>query len=437
MKNKNKLSISAQILIGMSTGLAFGLLARAAGWTDFQFFQTYITDGLLHVVGQIFIRSLQMLVVPLVFISLVCGTSQLSEPSKLGRLGGKTLGLYLMTTAIAVTVAMFMAVLLEPGSTVVFSSSSFAPKAAPPISDTFIDLVPKNPISAMADGNMLQIIVFALLFGIAMALTGKKSAPVQQLFQGLNEVVMKLVTLLMHVAPYGVFALLAGLTIRTGTEAFGNLANYFLLVLGLLLVHGLLVYPVLLKLFTGLNPWPFLLKMRPVHLFAISTASSNATLPVTLEVVTKRIGVKSTTASFTLPLGATINMDGTAIMQGVATVFIAQIYGADLSTAQYLTVIVTATLASIGAAGVPGVGLITLAMVLQQVNLPTEGIGIILGIDRILDMVRTAVNVTGDAVVTVIVGRSEGELDEATYHDPNAGEDFEEVEFEKTTGPEV
>ncbi|RMH38917.1 MAG: dicarboxylate/amino acid:cation symporter, partial [Gammaproteobacteria bacterium] len=340
-------------------------------------------------------------------------------------MGGKTVLLYLMTTAIAVSVALTAAVWLEPGSPGQFEATTFAPKEAPPLTSTFINLVPKNPIEAMASGNMLQVIVFALLFGIAIAMTGERAKPVSQLFVAVNEVIMRLVTILMHLAPIGVFALIGKLTINTGLDAFANLGRYFALVLILLLVHGILIYGTMVRMLGGVSPWMFFKKMRPVHLFALSTASSSATLPVTMEVATRRLGIKSTTASFTLPLGATINMDGTAIMQGVATVFIAQIYGADLHMSQYLMIILTATLASVGAAGVPGVGLITLAMVLQQVNLPTEGIGIILGIDRILDMVRTAVNVTGDAAVTLLVARSEGDFDEQVFSDPDAGHQFE------------
>jgi len=218
-----------------------------------------------------------------------------------------------------------------------------------------------------------------------------------------------------------VFAVMLRLAVTLGADAFSSLLQYFMLVLAVLLLHGLVTYPLLLRLLAGLNPWPFLRKMRAAQLFAFGTASSNATIPVTMDSVENRLGVANTTAAFTIPLGATVNMDGTAIMQGVATVFIAQVYGIDLGAAQLLTVILMAVLASIGTAGVPGVGLITLAMVLQQVGLPVEGIGLIIGVDRLLDMTRTAVNITGDAAVTVIVGRSEGDLDEAVYQSADAG----------------
>jgi Na+/H+-dicarboxylate symporter len=290
-------------------------------------------------------------------------------------------------------------------------------------------MFPSNPINSMAEGNMLQIIVFAVLFGIAMAMTGDAGKRVGRFFEDINTIIMKLVTIIMNLAPYGVFVLMAKLFATVGTDMLGSLAKYFFLVFFVLIGHALITYPTLLKLFTGLNPLILLRKMRDAALFAFSTSSSSATLPVTLETARYKLGVKPTVSSFTIPLGATINMDGTAIMQGVATVFIAQVYGVDLSTTDLVMVVLTATLASIGTAGVPGVGLIMLAMVLQQVNLPVEGIALIIGIDRLLDMTRTVVNITGDCTVACIVANSEKELDRDVYHDLNAGAKKEEVDF--------
>jgi Na+/H+-dicarboxylate symporter len=267
----------------------------------------------------------------------------------------------------------------------------------------------------MADGEMLQIIVFAGLFGVALTMSGEPGRRLSALFSDLNEVVLRLVMLLMGLAPYGVFFLIAKVFAAEGLGAIAPLAKYFVLVLGVLALHAFLVYPLLLRFGAGLGPRPFLRKMRDPLALAFSTASSGATLPVTLETVEHRLGVSNAIASFTLPLGATLNMDGTAIMQGVATGFIAQAYGVALGGGDFLTVVLTATLASIGTAAVPGVGLVMLAMVLRQVNLPVEGIGLVIGVDRLLDMMRTAVNVTGDAAVTCVVARSEGELDEAVY----------------------
>jgi len=419
-ENSKKLSLTSRIVIGMLAGIAVGVLLKVL-FPDSTIVEGYLTKGLFHVVGQIFIASLQMLVVPLVFVSLVVGTCSLSDPSKLGRLGGKAVGLYLITTAIAITFAIAMGVLVQPGTGIeLATNATYEPTQAPSLAQVIIDLFPTNPFTAFANGNMLQIIVFALLFGIAMALIGDAGTRVKTLFDDFNEVIMKLVIILMNIAPYGVFALMAKLFSETSFDTIFSLGKYFLLVLFVLIVHALVTYPILLKGLSGMNPVIFLRKMREVQIFGFSTASSNATMPVTLETVTKRLGVHNSVGSFTVPLGATINMDGTAIMQGVATVFIAQVYLVDLTIADYLMVVLTATLASVGTAGVPGVGMIMLAMVLGQVGLPVEGIGLIIGVDRLLDMTRTAVNVTGDAMVSVIVAKSEGNLDEDIFNDAKA-----------------
>ncbi|MCS6191240.1 MULTISPECIES: dicarboxylate/amino acid:cation symporter [Shewanella] len=418
---KNKLGLTSKILIGMGTGIVLGLILRNA-FPESDIVKDYITEGFLHVIGTIFISSLKMLVVPLVFISLVCGTCSLSEPSKLGRLGGKTLAFYLFTTAIALVVAIVSAVLIHPGNASLASEKmEYIAKEAPSLSSVIINIVPTNPMQALSEGNMLQIIIFAVIFGFAIAHIGERGKRVAALFEDLNEVIMRVVTLIMQLAPYGVFALMAKLALTLGLETFGSVVKYFFVVLGVLLVHAFIVYPTLLKLFSGLNPFIFIRKMRDVQLFAFSTASSNATLPITIEASEHRLGVDNKIAAFTLPLGATINMDGTAIMQGVATVFIAQVFGIELSLTDYAAVVVTATLASIGTAGVPGVGLIMLAMVLNQVGLPVEGIALIIGVDRLLDMVRTAVNVTGDCVATVIIAKSEGEFNEQVFNNTQAG----------------
>ncbi|GAA0781640.1 MULTISPECIES: dicarboxylate/amino acid:cation symporter [Pseudomonadati] len=421
MSNKKQLGLTSKILIGMASGVLLGLLLRNL-LPDSLFVKDYITEGFLHVIGAIFISSLKMLVVPLVFISLVCGTCSLSDPSKLGRLGGKTISFYLFTTAIALTISIVAAILIHPGNaSLVSSTMEFTAKEAPSLSEVIINIVPDNPIQAMTQGNMLQIILFAVIFGFAISHIGERGERVALFFNDLNEIIMRVVTLVMQLAPYGVFALMAKLSLTLGMETFGSVVKYFLLVVAVLLIQALIVYPLLLKLFSGLNPLMFLRKMRDVQLFAFSTASSNATLPVTIEASEHRMGVDNKIASFTLPLGATINMDGTAIMQGVATVFIAQVFGIELSLTDYAMVVVTATLASIGTAGVPGVGLIMLAMVLNQVGLPVEGIALIIGVDRLLDMLRTAVNVTGDTVATVIIAKSEGAFNEDVFNDSQAG----------------
>jgi Na+/H+-dicarboxylate symporter len=378
--------------------------------------QRVLTQGVLHVAGELFLRGLSLLVVPLVLVSLVCGTASLDNVRRLGRMGAKTLVLYLLTTALAVALALVLAVLVRPGAGFdLAAAAGYTAREAPPLMDTLIGMVPSNPVAALAEGNMLQIIVFAVLLGIALALSGDAGRRVLRVFEDLNTVVMRLVWMVMAAAPFGVFALIARTFAAQGMDAVPRLLLYFLVVLAALVTHTLVVYPLLLRLVGRLRPLPFFRKMWQTQVFAFSTASSNATLPVTLDAVENRLGVKPAVAAFTVPLGATINMDGTAIMQGVATAFVAQAYGVALSPAAYAMIVVTATLASIGTAGVPGVGLVMLAMVFGQVGLPVEGIGLILGVDRLLDMLRTAVNVTGDAVVSCVVAHSEGELDRATY----------------------
>ncbi len=404
-----RLSLTFKIVVGMTAGLAVGLLLNWVGVSGRV--DAVLVNGLFHVGGSIFLASLKLLVVPLVFVSLVCGTAALDDVARLGRVGVKTLGLYLITTAIAVSLALIAASIVRPGAGFELTSdASFEAQQAPSLAQVLIDLFPTNPVQAMADGNMLQIIIFAGLFGIALTLSGEPGKRLVKFFDDLNSVIMRLVMLLMGVAPYGVFCLIAKVFALQGFAAMLPLLRYFFLVLAVLVLHALVTYSSILKTLAGINPITFFRKMRDPIALAFSTASSNATLPVTLETVEHKLGVKNSIASFTIPLGATINMDGTAIMQGVATGFIAQAYGIDLMPIDYLMVVVTATLASIGTAGVPGVGLIMLAMVLRQVNLPVEGIALVLGVDRLLDMVRTAVNITGDASVSCIVAASEGEL---------------------------
>jgi Na+/H+-dicarboxylate symporter len=423
-----QLTLSAQIFSGLIGGVLFGfilVLAAQQGAGIEEFINHYVVSG-FDIVKRLFISALKMVVVPLVLVSLICGTCSLSDPKKLGALGGKSIALYLLTTAIAISLALFFATLVNPGEGIVLEQSHHTIPQAPSLTEVISGLVPSNPFAAMSEGNMLQVIIFAILFGIAISRTGESGKKIAEFFTSLNDVILKLVTIVMYIAPYGVFCIMAVVIYTTGWESIEKLLRYFVLVAVTLLIHVLITYPTLLSLFAQLNPLILLKKMRPALLFAFSTSSSAATLPVTMEVARKRLGVGKSTASFTLPLGATINMDGTAIMQGVATVFIAQLYGVDLTMTQYLTVILMATLASIGTAGVPSVGLVMLTMVLNQVNLPSEAIGMLLGIDRLLDMMRTAVNITGDATVACIVAKSEGDLDIETYNNPYAGLRFEQ-----------
>lgn len=406
------------MVMGAILGLILNLTKlNAVGWVD-----TYLINGLFYVIGQLFILSLKMLVVPLVFVSLFCGTTALRDPAMLGSIGGRTLGFYLLTTAIALGIGMTVAMLIGVGVGADISTNpGYVAKEGKTFTEVLLTLI-DNPIKAMAEGNLLAVIVFAILFGLSATMAGKAGQQVIDFFKSLNEVIMKLVMLIMHFAPYAVFAILAKVLAELGMDAISALAGYFFTVLGLLVFHALVVYPILLKLLSGLNPLTFLKKMEGAVTFAFGTSSSNATIPVTLRTVTERMGVEKSVASFTIPFGATINMDGTAIMQGVATIFIANAYGVDLTSAQLVMVVLMATLASIGSAGVPSAGLVMLQGVLLQAGLPIEGIGMILGIDRLLDMTRTAVNITGDSAVTCIVAKSQNQLDEAVFNDPDAGD---------------
>jgi Na+/H+-dicarboxylate symporter len=413
------LAMVAAILLG---GLAQQLLAMPNLYEPLRYIlDDVLLSGVVALAGKIFVASLKLLVVPLVFVSLVCGVCHLRDQSTLGWLSLKTILLYLVTTAIAITIALTMATLIGPGQGIdLVTETRFSAPAAIPLLDVLVNIFPTNPFKAMVEGNMLQVIVFALLIGLALGRSGVAGERIGHQFNDWNEVLMTLISLLMKFAPYGVFSVLFVLFAKQGLGTISDLAVYMLTVIAVLLIHGLIVYPLILRVFTGLSPFIFLAKMSHVQLFAFSTASSNATLPITMKAVEEDLGVQKRVASFALPMGATINMDGTAIMQGVATVFISQAFGLELTMGNFVMVIVTATLASIGTAGVPGVGLVTLALVLQQVGLPVEGIALIIGVDRLLDMIRTAVNVTGDAMVSVVVAHSEGALDEACYYDRQA-----------------
>ncbi len=418
-----KMTMTTKILIWMAAGLVVGSLINAF-MREVEFVQTYLVSGLFHVTGAIFISMLKMLVVPLVTFSLICGVCGLGDINKLGRVGLKSFLLFLLTTALAISLAISVASIIGPGQGFELdeqSQPSFTAPEAPPLTQVLIDLVPKNPVAAYADGNMLQIIFFTILFGICILMVGDRGKPVIDLAERLNDIMMQVVTIVMLVAPYGVFALMAKTFALQGFGLIVPMISYFGAVVIVLVLHMTGTLMILLRTLGRVNVFTFLKKMRAAQVFAFSTSSSNATIPVTLRSVEKRLGVDNSTASFVVPFGATINMDGTAIMQGVATVFIANVYGIELGLTGYLTVVLMAVLASIGTAGVPGVGLIMLAMVLNQVGLPVEGIALIMGVDRLLDMMRTAVNVTGDAAVTTIVARSEKSIDMDTYNNPEAG----------------
>ena len=419
-KDRKKLGLTTRIFIALIAGAVVGMvlhyLVPASSVKD-----DIIVNGIMQVVGQGFIRLMKMLVVPLVFCSLVCGSMAIGDTKKLGTVGVRTLLFYLATTAIAITIALSVGNLINPGvgldmSAVQSNATEVTVAESTTLVDTLLNIIPDNPIGSLANGNMLQIIVFALIVGIILAKLGERSETVANFFTQFNDIMMEMTMMVMSLAPIGVFCLIGKTFAGIGFSAFVPLAKYMVGVLAALVIQCVVVYMALLKIFTGLNPIKFLKNFFPVMAFAFSTATSNATIPMSIDTLAKKMGVSKRISSFTIPLGATINMDGTAIMQGVAVVFAAQAFGIQLDFMDYITVIGTATLASIGTAGVPGVGLITLTMVFNSVGLPVEAIGLIMGIDRILDMSRTAVNITGDAVCTTIVAHQNKALDKSVFN---------------------
>lgn len=411
------MNLTYRILIGMGAGLVIGSAFQMSPLDPQGWFYVLFVEQTFYIGGKIFIALLQLMVVPLVFVCIVCGAANLSDGTSIGRLGGKTIGLYLFTTCVAVSMALILAVTIDPGAGAsIATTSEYVPPAATPIRDVIIGMVPTNPVAAMATQNMLQIIVFALLLGFVLARSGQAGAKVRGFFEDLNEIMMNLITLLIQAAPIGVFCLMANLFAEVGFAQIRELAQYFLTVVLGLSIHLAVTYALLVYLLVRVNPLQFLRRMREPLLVAFTTSSSAATMPVTLRTVKEKLGAHNDVASFSIPLGATINMDGTAIMQGVATVFIAGFYGIDLSASSYLMVVLTATLASIGTAAVPSAGIIMLTMVLGQVGLPVEGIALILGVDRLLDMMRTAINVCGDGMVAAAVARSEGKFDMSIFN---------------------
>ncbi len=418
MEKKKKMSLSTQIFIALLTGAILGVVVHYF-MPDGYLKDTVIINGILYVVGQGFIRLMQMLVVPLVFCSLVCGSMAIGDTKTLGKVGVKTVVFYFFTTAVAVTVALSIASLINPGRGIQLENvdaGTVASTEATSMVETILNIIPKNPIGSMASGDMLPIIVFALFVGIMLAKLGSSASTVSNFFSQFNDIMMEMTMSVMKIAPIGVFCLIAKTFAGIGFDAFLPMLKYMGSVTLALAVQCFVVYQVLLFIFTRLNPIKFIKKFFPVMTFAFTTATSNATIPLSIDTLEKKIGVSKRISSFTIPLGATVNMDGTSIMQGVAVIFIAQVYGINLSAGDLVTVVITATLASIGTAGVPSVGLVTLSMVLSSVGLPTEGIALIMGIDRILDMMRTAVNITGDAVCTTVVSYQEKSLDKEVFN---------------------
>lgn len=418
-------NLTQRILWALVLGGLAGVLLQSF---QHAWIKDWLVDGVLLVIGKWFVALLMLMVVPLVFVSLVKGVAQLGASQQLGRLSSLTLMMYMLTTVIAIVTGLALANWLQPGAGLSLVATDVAASSPPNFVELLIAIVPSNPIAAMSQGNMLQVIVFAVLFGLALSAISQQAVttPLLTVFDALEAVLIRMVGLVMWLAPVGVFALMARSMASQGLDLLAPLLVYFVTVVLALLVHASLTYAALFRLFTGLSPWHLVRRLKEVLTVSFSTSSSAATLPVTLA-TTDRLGVSRQVSSFSIPLGATINMDGTAIMQGVATVFVANAYGLSLSMEDYVLVILTATLASIGTAAVPGAGLIMLTMVFMQVGLPVEGIALILGVDRLLDMMRTSVNVTGDIVVSTLVAKQLEMLDEqmftesAQHHDVELG----------------
>lgn len=421
-KGKKKLGLTTVIFIALIAGAVTGTIINNF-FMHIDVVNKVIVEGIFYVIGQGFISLMKMLVVPLVFCSIVCGAASIGDTKTLGKVGVRTIIFYICTTMLAVAVALSVASLINPGLGLDMSAvenvkttiDSSATNTDLSLVDTILNIIPTNPIASLANGEMLQIIVFALIVGIILAKLKDKAQLVSNFFQQGNDIMMEMTMMIMKIAPIGVFCLVGRTFSELGFSAMVPMFKYMITVVLALAIQCYGVYMIMLRVFAGLNPFKFTKKFFPVQAFAFSTATSNATIPLNIDTLEEKVGVSRKISGFTIPLGATINMDGTSIMQGVAVVFVAQAFGIHLDPADYLTVIATATLASIGTAGVPSVGLVTLAMVFDSVGLPVSGIGLIMGIDRILDMLRTAVNITGDAVCTTIVAKQNKELDKEVF----------------------
>lgn len=411
MKN---LKLIHKVFIGLISGIIVGALLYPM--KENPIVSKYIVSGLFEFLGQGFLRLVKMIIVPLVFASLVTGTSAMNDVKKLGRIGIKTLAFFMGTTAIGIIAAIVGANILKPGAGIVLENvqqTQFVAKEADSFVKVLLNIIPTNPIEALVKGEMLQVIFFAVMTGFVITILGEKAKRLQGIFEEVNSLMLKMVSLIMELAPFGIFGLIGKTFITLGWAAMKPLASFIIVTYILLLFHGLVVYQILLRVYAKESPVAFLKKILAPMTLAFSTSSSAACIPLSLKTLKEEFNVEEKISSFTIPLGATINMDGTAIMQGVATVFIAQLYNIHLTTNDYFMVVLTAVLASIGTAGVPGVGTIMLSMVLSQVGLPLEGIGMILAVDRIVDMGRTTVNITGDLVCSVIIDRIEKRAESA------------------------
>lgn len=402
-----KLQLTTKIFIGLALGVLLGIILQP----NPDFANNYIKPF-----GTLFLNLIKLVIVPLVFASLIVGTCSMDDVRKLGRIGGKTMLYYLLTTAFAVTIGLILANITNVGGGFSIPVDADVPiPEAPNVVDTLLNIIPANPLKALVDGNMLQVISFALILGAGIIGVGEKGKNLQSFFDSFAEVMYKIIAVVMEFAPIGVFALITPVVAQNGPAVLLPLLKLIIVVYAGCALHAILTYSSTVYLFARVTPLQFFKGIAPAMIFAYTTASSSATLPINMKRTEENLGVPKSICSFTLPLGATVNMDGTAIYQGICAFFIAQVYGLELSIGAQLTIILTATLASIGTAGVPGAGMIMLGMVLQSVGLPIEGIALIAGVDRILDMMRTMINITGDSACSVIVAATEGELNRSVY----------------------
>lgn len=415
-KKKKKMSLGAKsivgVILGVIAGLLLVLLVPAGTFRD-----QFLVKGVFHIIGDGYLSLIKMTIVPFVFASLVMGISSASDVRQVGRVGSKILAMYFCTTVLASAVGILGGLILKPGVGFNLGTIKLEPvkKTAVSFSDTLLGMIPSNIVDSMAKGNMIHVVIFATIFGIAISMVGKKSEPVKNFIDGLNHVMLKIVNMVMELTPIGVFCLMSRTVVNLGYKVIFALGKYAAIEILLFFVFGATVYMIILKVFAGVNPKNFLKKFAKMAIVPFSTSSSNATIPYSIKFL-RSLGVSNSVASFTIPLGATVNMDGSAIMQGLTAVFVAQIYGIHMTLTMMITIVITATLATIGSPGMPGVVMVTLTVVLQSVGFPLESIALIIGIDRFTDMFKTVLNVMGDSVCSMAVARSEHELDLDIYN---------------------
>ena len=415
------MNFTKKILIAMAAGVVIGIILNLSLSND-DVIRDFLISNIFETVGLLFLSLLKMIVLPLIFVSIISGTLSISDPKKLTRLGFKTIFLYMLSTVIAISIALTISNIFPYSINEIQESSLDKLRVnQPAVSEKnfILNFIPENFFFALSSGNVLQVLFFALFMGITASFIKKEIPVFVDLIENLNRILINIVFIIIKITPIAVFCLLAKTFANQGTDVLTPLIQYFALVILVLLIHFLGSYSILLALFSNLNRYLFYKKLKQLLVFTFSTSSSNASIPYTLDIVTRKYGVDKSFSSFSIPLGATINMDGTAIMQGCATYFLASYYGITLEFTDYLTIIVTATLASIGTAGIPSAGIIMLSIILGQVGIPLEGIALLLGVDRLLDMVRTSVNVAGDTCITCIVANSEGLINTKVYEDAN------------------